>query len=211
VASKARITGEVEATSGSIGGFEISSNRIGVENSNSYDGLSLYDSFIKFSEAGVWSGIGTNILPASSGLTALARFENTKENTWGENYGVIVKVENGRKNHALSLRGDILGFAVATKQIEENYTVTADDCIISCYNHSDITVTLPSLTGVQVGKIYTIKALNDHFVTIKSSSKIYGTSEVDSVAISRDGGNYLGLWGYCTLVNDGKYWVVVGR
>lgn len=84
--SKATIEGVIKANSGSIGGFEVAQGRIGVAESlggTSYDGLSILSSFIKYSDRLSWSGIGTNVFPASSGLRCLARHELNCE---GESY-----------------------------------------------------------------------------------------------------------------------------
>src|SRR5690606_16747498 len=43
-------------------------------------GLSLLSEFIKYSDQYSWSGIGTNVFPASTGIQALARHEINKEN-----------------------------------------------------------------------------------------------------------------------------------
>lgn len=87
IMTKATVEGVIKAISGSIGGFEVASGRIGVSESGgggAYDGLALYNSFIKFSEnPGIWAGIGTNVLPSSSGLRGLARFDLNCE---GESY-----------------------------------------------------------------------------------------------------------------------------
>lgn len=79
---KATIEGALNA--GSVGGFTIVNGRIGsLEDVN---GLSILNSLIKFykviattgvpSNSYVWAGMGENVLPATTGLRALARFEN---------------------------------------------------------------------------------------------------------------------------------------
>lgn len=78
IASKATIEGVINAVSGTIGGFQIGSGRIGV--TESLLGLSLLSEFIKYSDQYSWSGIGTNVFPASTGLQVLARHEINKEN-----------------------------------------------------------------------------------------------------------------------------------
>lgn len=68
------------AIKGTIAGFEIANNRIGVADSDKggvYSGLSLNRDFIKFSESDTWVGIGTNVFPASTGMKCLARCEYT--------------------------------------------------------------------------------------------------------------------------------------
>jgi hypothetical protein len=108
IASNAEITGKVNATSGEIGGFEIGSGRIGVLDNDLYNGLGLYNEFIKFSESGIWAGIGTNVLPASTGLVAVGRLENQTKNSYGTNYGLVISVKNALNNIAIAATGDII-------------------------------------------------------------------------------------------------------
>ena len=91
VMTKADIEGIIKATSGLIGGFEIAPGRIGVAEtigSTSNDGLALLSSFIKFSQntsnRSIWSGIGSNVFPASLGYPCLARFEYEDGYSYGQ-------------------------------------------------------------------------------------------------------------------------------
>jgi hypothetical protein len=203
-ATDGSFTGNVNATSGKIGGFDIGSGVIGVDN-DGLDGLALHNSFIKFSQSGIWAGFGTNVLPASSGVVALGRFENNTPNPYSDNYGVIIKVSGGNNNHALSLRGDIQGFAVAAKQISSNYTATADDCILSCKNSAAMTLTLPTPSASQIGKVYIIKQFNVQAVVISCTNGIYAEHQVSEFSLY----NNTKRGGACILVNDGQYWMVV--
>lgn len=101
-AGNTEFKGKIDAISGSIGGFEIGSGRIGMEEdecSGRYDGLSLYGGFIKFSESKIdekasfeqgtqvkytskWVGIGNNVLPAFYGFAGIARFENLEKHVY---------------------------------------------------------------------------------------------------------------------------------
>lgn len=83
IASNATIEGIINALSGYIGGFQIASGRIGVAESDaggSNAGLSILSSLLKFSDNYCWTGIGTNVFPASSGMRCLARHELNMEN-----------------------------------------------------------------------------------------------------------------------------------
>jgi len=77
VMTSAEVQGIINALTGSIGGFEIATGRIGV--SSDVDGLSIIGSLIKFASSGVWSGIGTNTVSASVGYPVLARHELNKQ------------------------------------------------------------------------------------------------------------------------------------
>lgn len=110
-AGNTEFKGKIDAISGSIGGFEIASGRIGKQESDYgglYSGLALYNDFIKFSDDNTWVGIGTNVLQATSGTIALGRFENHKQNQYDINLGILINVTNGLYNKAIGGVGDIL-------------------------------------------------------------------------------------------------------
>lgn len=117
-AVNAEISGKVNADSGVIGGFKI--NAGSMESNGSWNGgrFVLYpsDGFIAFlnTGVGVWAGIGANVFPASSGLRAVARFENCESNTWGLNVGLYVKVQNGAYNHAIKAIGAVVSDGLMT-------------------------------------------------------------------------------------------------
>lgn len=111
VATKATIEGNIKATSGTIGGFEIGSGRIGATASGTGttgQGLSLYNDFIKFADSYRWASIGTNVLPASSGVVGVGRFSNETPNSYGTNYGILISVKNALNNIALAVTGDVV-------------------------------------------------------------------------------------------------------
>lgn len=111
VATKATIEGNINAISGSIGGFEIGSGRIGATASGtgtSGQGLSLYNDFIKFADGYRWASIGTNVLPASAGVVGVGRFSNETYNSYGTNYGILISVKNALNNLALAVTGDVV-------------------------------------------------------------------------------------------------------
>lgn len=111
VATKGTITGTINANSGTIGGFEIGSGRIGVAASSTAatgSGMSLYGDFIKFADAYRWASIGTNVLPASSGLVGVGRFTNSTPHSYGTNYGLLVSVTGGLTNIAIQATGAIV-------------------------------------------------------------------------------------------------------
>lgn len=111
VATKGTITGTINANSGTIGGFEIGSGRIGTAASSTAttgSGLSLYGDFIKFADAYRWASIGTNVLPASSGLVGVGRFTNSTPHSYGTNYGLLVSVTGGLTNIAIQATGAIV-------------------------------------------------------------------------------------------------------
>lgn len=105
IAVNANITGTINATSGTftggivaatVGGWIIEPGHIGVSHDselNGSNGISLWDDFVRFYKkytsgnppnSYAWAGIGTNVLPASSGASAVGRFENhEQQGVWG--------------------------------------------------------------------------------------------------------------------------------
>lgn len=111
VATKGTITGTINANAGSIGGFAIASGRIGVAASSgdtSGSGLALLSSFIKFSDSYCWASIGTNVLPASTGLVGVGRFTNKTPNSYGTNYGLLIEASGALVNLGIVSKGAIV-------------------------------------------------------------------------------------------------------
>ena len=111
VATKGTITGTINANAGSIGGFAIASGRIGVAASSgdtSGSGLALLSSFIKFSDSYRWASIGTNVLPASTGLVGVGRFTNKTPNSYGTNYGLLIEASGAMVNLGIGSKGAIV-------------------------------------------------------------------------------------------------------
>lgn len=85
----------MNATSGCIGGFTIEGN--GLTNDKNFDD----DAYIIFrnDSQGAFAGIGGNLLPTSSGLRAVARFQNENKNRWfeydnlGQNYAMMLSAK----------------------------------------------------------------------------------------------------------------------
>lgn len=111
VATKGTITGTINANAGSIGGFAIASGRIGVAASSgdtSGSGLALLSSFMKFSDSYCWASIGTNVLPASTGLVGVGRFTNKTPNSYGTNYGLLIEASGAMVNLGIVSKGAIV-------------------------------------------------------------------------------------------------------
>lgn len=132
-ATKATISGTIYANSGTIGGFEIGSGRIGTAasgTSTTGSGLSLYGDFIKFANSYCWASIGTNVLPASSGLVGIGRFTNSTPNSYGTNYGLLLNVSGGLTNIALSAKGNIITDTVMESYGIAQITPSVNTCLI---------------------------------------------------------------------------------
>lgn len=131
------ITGKITATSGSIGGFDIGDGRIGVTESiemdGRYQGLTILSSFIKYSSGEVWTGFGTNVFPASSGLSGLCRLEYSG-NTYNSGIGLLVKFRPKDNNswyiqQAINYDGNIFGIG-GKAEFEDTYIGAAYTDII---------------------------------------------------------------------------------
>lgn len=178
-ASEVSITGTINATSGTfnnvsidsgtIGGFTISGN--GLTNDKNFNN----DAYIilRNDNAGAFAGIGGNLLPASSGLRAVARFENENKSRWfeyhnlGQNIAMLLSAKNADRNVALEILGGcIKGFALNTKIItNKTYTISRDENVVSYISDSNesgdwVEFTLPDMQWYDEG----------HFVMLSRES-----------------------------------------
>lgn len=177
-ATEATITGKINATSGTfnnvsinsgtIGGFTISGNGLTNEKNFSDDAYII----LRNDNAGAFAGIGGNLLPASSSLRAVARFQNENNSKWfkydsmGQNYAMILSAKNADRNIALSIFGGYIeGFALKTTiTTNENYSVSRTEHVVSFIsdtNHTDwVTFRLPDMQWYDEG----------HFVMLSMES-----------------------------------------
>lgn len=133
VATKGTITGTIYANAGTIGGFAIASGRIGVASSSGAttgSGFSLYSSFIKFSDSDRWASIGTNVLPSSTGIVGVGRFTNSTPNSYGTNYGILIKVSGANTNIGIVSNGAIVSNSYIVDYGIAKLTPSANNCII---------------------------------------------------------------------------------
>lgn len=112
------VTGSINATEGRIAGFRIAGDGLINENEK---GKFTNDAYVIFRNDphSTFAGIGGNVLPASSGARAVARFENNdKTDQWGlgRNYAMILSAKNAEYNFAMvgqghcSIRGNMEGY-----------------------------------------------------------------------------------------------------
>jgi hypothetical protein len=92
------------------------------------------------------------------------------------------------------------GLEVGVKIISANYTVTGDKLLISCYNTSDITVTMPPLPNI--GFTIEIRRNNASAVNLAGNGNSF---LVDTVKTSWHVGN--GAGDKAVLIWDGSYWL----
>lgn len=183
-------TGKIIAKSGSIGGFEISNDHIGVSSSASDSGdaawaaLSIYKDFFKVGGAKGYVMFGDDVIPASVGgaFTAVGRIVNQAPNTWGSygfdqaNYGLFIDVTGGTKNYGISSNAALMAPAFINTKAKiltfvsgSGYTLdfSQHNIILMYYNdanYSGTEVTLP--TESSVARQFGLSTLPNDFATI---------------------------------------------
>lgn len=161
VATKADISGTINATSGKIAGFNISGSALtnGPDFSNDACIIFRNDTHKTF------AGIGGNVLPATTGNRAVARFENEDSNNFwglGRNIAMLLSAKNADINHAFlgtgngNLDGWISGYHYSKYTINSSNTIYDGFLKISKNNKwivyatgSSSGVTLPTLSQVR--------------------------------------------------------------
>ena len=100
------------------------------------------------------------------------------------------------------VRAKIMGLYCKCKRTSSSLALGMDDDFITCYNSSDITITLPS--SPYCGKIIKIVQVNSANVTIAASSAIIHSSQNSGNVQSSI--NVGGIGYITTLIYDGQYW-----
>jgi hypothetical protein len=128
------VTGSINATEGRIAGFRIAGDGLINENEK---GKFTNDAYVIFRNDphSTFAGIGGNVLPASSGARAVARFENNdKTDQWGlgSNYAMILSAKNAEYNFAMvgqghcSIRGNMEGYLAQKITLAEGNVTEID-------------------------------------------------------------------------------------
>lgn len=215
ISSEAEIKGEIVAESGSIGGFQIGSGRIGSisdpNDPNPTNGMSLYDSFIKFSEKSsnpivdVNVFMGTNVFSATTGATCMARFESWRDdNMFGYNIGLLIDVRGGQQNEAIRIEnGYVSGLAYKTLRVSASTTIDHSVMYVSCYNTSEITITLPAVVpGRSEGSFVIVRRNNSANVKVNGNgAQILRSSTSLETSVGE------GLGDAAMFLWDGQYWL----
>ena len=162
VMTKADIEGKVNATSGAIGGFKISSGQIGADASyESNNGLCIINSLIRF----LFNSGGKRIFSAigdlnTFGFDNVARFELTQQDPYLIGNAVFIKCESGDGSmetwytqRATDIRGNQFGIGKLAL-FEKGYIGQAYTDIISSYigltHKFHFTANTSSLLGVDL-------------------------------------------------------------
>lgn len=201
-ASEASITGTINATSGTFNNVTINSGKIA---GFTIKGTSLTNSpwennasiIFRNDNKNCFAGIGGNVLPASTGTRAVARFEN-EDNTdqWGlgRNYAMYLSAKNGRYNYAFYgtgsgiLNGAIVGYAFDTIEANEANTCfilspTKALKYIAIMSNKSATIGLPSKTslcsflGIAKGSEFCVELGISIELSGSSHTMIYGKTD----------------------------------
>lgn len=174
--------GEIEATSGTIGGFEIGRNRIGAVASQTGSGgsLAIYENFFRVGGDSGYAMLGNDVIPASAGgaFSAVGRIVNQKQNAdaqWGfdaANYGLFINVSGGTKNYGISSNAALIAPSfIGTKAgiltfDSGSYKVDFSQCnvILMYYNDPNYSGTNVELPGeLSVARQFGLSVLPDDF------------------------------------------------
>lgn len=174
--------GEIEATSGTIGGFEIGRNRIGAVASQTGSGgsLAIYENFFRVGGDSGYAMLGNDVIPASAGgaFSAVGRIVNQKQNAgaqWGfdaANYGLFIDVSGGTKNYGISSNAALIAPSfIGTKAgiltfDSGSYKVDVSQCnvILMYYNDPNYSGTNVELPGeLSVARQFGLSVLPDDF------------------------------------------------
>lgn len=170
VATKADITGTINASSGTIGNFTIDEGAL--KSTDSFGDMLLSSNLIKFTGSKTNLYLGVDTWPASAGgaLYGPIRAEVSRSAAGGTagNYGVYINVTGAALsdgtttaarqsgNHALYIpEGFITGFRLRNVRTSSNRTLTDMDSVVFSTATGEITLTLPS--SPKQGQIYFIR------------------------------------------------------
>ena len=172
-AVNANITGTITATTGEIGGFTISGN--GLTNIVSKDDMKKEDMgyvICRNDYHGRFAGIGANVLPASSGSAAVARFENNDTEGWyTQNIAMILEARgksswefgSGTQNIACATYGGCFtGFALGVKIVNaltsaQTVYLTRSDNVVTCIGSEQVDLYLLDAYPYDDGHVFIIK------------------------------------------------------
>lgn len=180
VATKADITGTINASSGTIGNFTIDEGAL--KSTDSFGDMLLSSNMIKFTGSKTNLYLGVDTWPASTGgaLYGPIRAEVSRSAAGGTagNYGVYINVTGAALsdgtttaarqsgNHALYIpEGFITGFRLRNVRTSSNRTLTDMDSVVFSTATGEITLTLPS--SPKQGQIYFIRKVGSGNVKLK--------------------------------------------
>ncbi|WP_289759412.1 hypothetical protein [uncultured Duncaniella sp.] len=182
-----KFTGEINATKGTIGGFEIGDGRIGAAvtdpRNSSFGNLAIYKDFFRVGGSSGYVMFGNDVIPGSLGgaFTATGRIVNEHQNTMGgygidqANYGLFINVSGGTKNYGISSNAALMAPAFINTRANlltfgsgsYNVDFSQHNIILMYYNepnYSGTEVTLPD--EFSVARQFGMLDLPDDFAAV---------------------------------------------
>lgn len=212
VATKADITGTINASSGTIGNFTIDKGTL--KSTDSFGDMLLSSNLIKFTGRKTNLYLGADTWPASTGgaLYGPIRAEVSRSAAGGTagNYGVYINVTGAALsdgttpaarqsgNHALYIpEGFITGFRLRNVRTSSNRTLTDMDSVVFSMATREITLTLPS--SPKQGQIYFIRKVGSGNVKLTRGNTQHrictNSNSQDNTEITLDWGKlWIILW-----------------
>lgn len=212
VATKADITGTINASSGTIGNFTIDEGAL--KSTDSFGDMLLSSNLIKFTGSKTNLYLGVDTWPASTGgaLYGPIRAEVSRSAAGGTagNYGVYINVTGAALsdgtttaarqsgNHALYIpEGFITGFRLRNVRTSSNRTLTDMDSVVFSTATREITLTLPS--SPKQGQIYFIRKVGSGNVKLTRGNTQHrictNSNSQDNTKITLDWGKlWIILW-----------------
>lgn len=212
VATKADITGTINASSGTIGNFTIDEGAL--KSTDSFGDMLLSSNLIKFTGSKTNLYLGVDTWPASTGgaLYGPIRAEVSRSAAGGTagNYGVYINVTGAALsdgtttaarqsgNHALYIpEGFITGFRLRNVRTSSNRTLTDMDSVVFSTATREITLTLPS--SPKQGQIYFIRKVGSGNVKLTRGNTQHrictNSNSQNNTAITLDWGKlWIILW-----------------
>lgn len=182
-AKNGKFTGEIDATGGTVGGFEISASSLQAVSGEDSMYLSAYLMRFMNGENSVF--LGSDVMPSTMGgmISCPMRISvsRTSDSILYGNIGLYLDVTGSNAyddqgyqysgNHALYIpHGDICGLRLRVRRVSTSQTLSDMDSFIITVGSSDITLTLPS--SPQDGQAYWFKqsASGAYTLAVGSSS-----------------------------------------
>lgn len=212
VATKADITGTINASSGTIGNFTIDEGAL--KSTDSFGDMLLSSNLIKFTGSKTNLYLGVDTWPASTGgaLYGPIRAEVSRSAAGGTagNYGVYINVTGAALsdgtttaarqsgNHALYIpEGFITGFRLRNVRTSSNRTLTDMDSVVFSTATKEITLTLPS--SPKQGQIYFIRKVGSGNVKLTRGNTQHrictNSNSQNNITITLDWGKlWIILW-----------------
>lgn len=196
----ALVAKNIEATKGSIGGFNIGTDYIGASNDTSSPYYNAYalritSNFLRVGTSASCAYIGSGTLYSGSGIAACSgRFEVKNTVQLSENIGIYIKVEGATHsdnvlnsgNAALHIeKGAIYGTRFRRRSLYASETISVMDTFIVALN-TGIRVTLPS--SPEGGQFFFVTNRSGGDITVYCANKLYAyndTGKSSSLTLQR--------------------------